>query len=138
MSPLVVDASLALSWVFADEATALTDAIGARVAAEGAAVPWLWHLEVANVLLLAERRGRLAPGQAEAKLADLAAMGIEEQAGGQATAEILALARKHSLSSYDAAYLSLALARGAELGTLDRSLAAAALAEGLAVLPGPA
>jgi predicted nucleic acid-binding protein len=135
VSPLVVDASLTLSWVFADEATESTEAIGARVVAGGAKVPAIWHLEVANALLVAERRDRIGAGQAEGKLADLVAMGIEAEEGAAVPGEILALARKHCLSSYDAAYLNLAMKLGAELGTLDHALAEAARAEGLAASP---
>jgi predicted nucleic acid-binding protein len=135
VSPLVVDASATLSWVFADEASARTDALAARVVAEGATVPWIWRLEVANVLLTAERRGRIDVGRAEAKMADLVALGIEVRDHGQTAAEIIGLARRHGLSSYDAAYLSLALAQGSELATLDQPLARAARAEGLVVSP---
>jgi predicted nucleic acid-binding protein len=135
VNPLVVDASLALSWVFADEATAETDAIGCRVAEHGAWAPALWRLEVANALLVAERRGRIGTGQAEAKLADLEAMGIATWDRPQGAPSVIALARKHSLSSYDAAYLGLALTAAADLGTLDAALARAARTEGLAALP---
>jgi predicted nucleic acid-binding protein len=134
VSLLVVDASLALSWVFDDEATERTDAIGARVVAEGATAPAVWSLEVANALLVAERRGRIGQGHAEGILADLIAMGIKTAAEAVAPAELLALARKHKLSSYDTAYLSLALKLEAEIGTLDARLAGAAKAEGLAVV----
>ena len=44
------------------------------------------------------------------------------------------LARKHRLSSYDAAYLELAMRLQLPLATLDRALAAAGRAEGLDVL----
>jgi hypothetical protein len=46
---LVVDASIALTWCFEDEVTAATEAIGAHVDADGAVVPNLWRLEVANI-----------------------------------------------------------------------------------------
>ncbi|MDR2347199.1 MAG: type II toxin-antitoxin system VapC family toxin, partial [Bifidobacteriaceae bacterium] len=95
----MIDASLALAWVFADEATPETDAVGAQVAAEGAVVPELWRLEVGNVLLVAERRGRIAQGESEAKLADLAAMGIQARHSDEGGAKVIGLARKHGLSS---------------------------------------
>jgi predicted nucleic acid-binding protein len=55
---LVLDASIALAWYFADVAThALLD----RLADEKSAAPALWRLEVANALAaMAERRGRLS------------------------------------------------------------------------------
>ncbi len=56
---LVVDASIPLTWCFEDEVTAATQVVEARVDLEGAVVPALWRLEIANALLMAERRGRL-------------------------------------------------------------------------------
>jgi len=65
---LVVDASIALTWCFEDEVTAETEAIGTRVDSEGAIVPGLWRLEVANTLLLAERCGRIDRSDVEQRL----------------------------------------------------------------------
>ena len=48
--------------------------------------------------------------------------------------EVLGLARRHALTTYDAAYLELALRLGATLATLDRKLARAADAEGVEVI----
>jgi predicted nucleic acid-binding protein len=55
----VVDSSIALTWCFEDEASPETDRLFERVRDDGAVVPGLWHLEVANVLLQAELRGRI-------------------------------------------------------------------------------
>ena len=60
MTAFVLDASIALAWCFADEATPATDALLERLADEDAAAPALWRLEVANALAMAERRGRLS------------------------------------------------------------------------------
>ena len=60
MTAFVLDASIALAWCFADEATPATDALLDRLADEEAAAPALWRLEVANALAMAERRGRLS------------------------------------------------------------------------------
>jgi len=46
----------------------------------------------------------------------------------------MALARRHRLTVYDAAYLELAQREGVPLATLDGALAAAARAEGVPVL----
>ena len=69
MSALVVDASVALAWCFEDEASPATDAVLDQVKDEGAVVPSLWHLELGNILLLAERRGRTIQGGIVARLA---------------------------------------------------------------------
>ena len=60
MTAFVLDASVALAWCFADEATPATDVLLDRLADEDAVAPALWGLEVANALTMAERRGRLS------------------------------------------------------------------------------
>ena len=61
MTDLVLDASVALTWCFKNEATAAADRVLERLAAEVASVPAIWHLEIANVLALSERRRRITP-----------------------------------------------------------------------------
>jgi predicted nucleic acid-binding protein len=134
---LVVDASIVLTWCFEDEVTADTEAIGTRVDSEGAVVPHLWRLEIANALLLAERRGRLDRAKLEQRLELLAALPISTDADTDihAWADTLLLARAQRLTLYDAAYLELAIRRNLELATLDRDLQRAARKMGVAVLP---
>src|SRR5664279_2945569 len=62
--PVVIDASVTMAWCFDDEATPLTDGVLDRLREDEAFVPSLWQLEVANVLLGAERRGRITEAQA--------------------------------------------------------------------------
>ena len=45
----------------------------------------------------------------------------------------IALARRHGLSGYDAAYLETAKRRGAKLAALDKKLAAAATEESVSI-----
>ena len=59
MGPIVVDASLTLSWCFADEATPYRRSVLTTLETTYAVVPALRPLEVANVLTLAERRQRI-------------------------------------------------------------------------------
>jgi predicted nucleic acid-binding protein len=134
---LVVDASIVLTWCFEDEVTADTEAVGTRVDSEGAVVPHLWRLEIANALLLAERRGRLGRAKLEQRLELLAALPISTDADTDihAWADTLLLARAQRLTLYDAAYLELAIRRNLELATLDRDLQRAARKMGVAVLP---
>lgn len=61
----VLDSSLAMAFVLRDEASAATDAVLDRLGQGAKAfVPALWRWEVANVLLMAERRGRIASADA--------------------------------------------------------------------------
>ena len=61
MNPFVVDASLTLSWCFADEETPYSRSVLAALESTYAVVPAIWMFEVANVLAVAERMQRLTP-----------------------------------------------------------------------------
>jgi len=128
VTALVIDSSAALSWCFEDEASPETDALFERVRDLGAVVPGLWHLEVANVLLQAEKRGRITGGDVTMRLDLIAALPIttDSETTARAWREILALARAQGLTTYDAAYLELAIRRGLPLQTKDEALIGAA------------
>lgn len=128
MSVCVLDCSVAAAWLFDDEADPETDALLERVAEEGAMVPNLWHLEVANVLRQAERWGRITAAQVNAGLEALSDLPIhtDTETAARAFHDVIALARRHDLTTYDAAYLELALRSGVPLATRDRALLAAA------------
>jgi predicted nucleic acid-binding protein len=137
MSPsFVIDASVAMAWCFPEEATEVTNELLDRMEAEAAAVPAWWFLEVANVLALAERKGRLTPAQVAAFIALIEnfEITIDDQAPGRAFAHILPLCRAHRLTSYDAAYLDVALRRQLPLASLDDELRTAAETLGVNVL----
>ncbi len=132
----VLDASVTFAWCFADQGDDQTDALLDQLAAHRARVPTLWCLEVANVLVGAERRGQLTPAASARFLALLAALPIDvdDATASRALRETLGLARAHRLSAYDAAYLELALRDGLPLATRDGQLAAVARELGVAVL----
>jgi predicted nucleic acid-binding protein len=100
-------------------------------------VPALWHLELANVLLQAERRRPLSLRDVAARLALLDALPIVTDGAfpGQTRDAVLALARAERLTAYDAAYLELALRTGADLESKDAPLAKAARRAGMTVVP---
>lgn len=120
----VLDASLTLSWCFRDEANPASLALLDRMATEVALVPALWHLEIANVLVIAQRRGRITPERVADFLRELAILEIQvdHETAGRAFAHLLPLCRDHALTSYDAAYLDLARRRRLPLATLDADL----------------
>ena len=134
---LVIDASVILGWCFKDEASPAVDRVIDRVRDEGAWVPSLWRLEVANVLLNAERRGRIVQAERARRLELLADLPIEtdDETDLRAWSDTLALAKAERLTVYDAAYLELALRRGKPLATLDRELGKAARKRGVPVAP---
>ncbi len=134
----VQDASLALAFVLNDEATPATDKVldslgqGAK-----AYVPALWWWEVANVLLLAERRNRVTSAEAHRHWVRLKALPIEVDlaASDEAWTATLSLAKKHQLTIYDAAYLEMAIRRDLPLGSLDLKLRSAAKSDQVPLLP---
>jgi predicted nucleic acid-binding protein len=133
----VVDSSIALTWCFEDEASAETDQLFERVRDDGAVVPGLWHLEVANVLLQAERRGRIGRADVARRLMLISHLPIatDQETTPRAWRETLSLARAENLTAYDAAYLELAERRGLPLMTRDNELGAAAMRLGVTVFP---
>lgn len=124
-----------MCWCFEDQASAQTDAILDRVATAGALVPPLWHLEVSNVLLGAERRGLLAEHQSQEFIDLLSALPIQTDLlmAQRALTATMALARQFTLTAYDAAYLELAHRSGLELATCDAKLETAAKRLGVPV-----
>jgi predicted nucleic acid-binding protein len=132
----VVDCSIAMAWLFHDEATPKTTALLNRLATETALVPAWWFIEIANVLAMAERKGRIIAMQSDAFIADLSKLGIERdnEAPDRAFTHLLALCRAHRLTSYDAIYLDLAIRRSLPLATLDEDLRKAAKKLGVALL----
>lgn len=134
----VLDSSLALAFVLEDEATPETDkvldSLGHGAVAD---VPALWQWEVANGLLMAKRRNRITSADVHRHLTRLRKLPIEvdAQALEEAWSSTQALAEKHKLTIYDAAYLETAIRRGVPLGSLDTGLRAAAKAEKVPVLP---
>jgi predicted nucleic acid-binding protein len=131
---LVLDCSVAVAWCFEDEASAETDAVLERVRDEGALVPALWHLELGNVLIQAERRNRLTAADTATRLQAITALSIrtDDEPPQRTLRQVLALARDEGLTAYDAAYLELALRKGLPLASKDRALVAAAARAGIA------
>lgn len=132
----VVDCSIAVAWLFHDEATPKTAVLLNRLATESALVPAWWFMEITNVLALAERKGRITPMQSDAFIADLSKLGIvrDDEAPDRAFTHILALCRTYRLTCYDAIYLDLAIRRSLPLATLDDDLRKTAKKLGIALL----
>ena len=129
----VADASIAAAWVLPDEDTALADLAFDRLGEDTAVVPNLFWHELRNVLLKAERRGRISKDHANASMARVRRLAIRCPADADDD-HVMALARGHQLTAYDASYLALAITEECLLASLDGRLNEAATAEGVAVL----
>jgi predicted nucleic acid-binding protein len=135
LTEVVVDASTALAWCFPDEASAYAD--GVLVALEGKAilVPAVWSLEVANAVLVGERKKRLRQPDIRRFTMLLGGLSLVQdiQSISEHVSNILPLAREYGLSAYDAAYLELSIRHGAALATLDSKLQRAAKQAGVKI-----
>ena len=132
----MIDASVALAWCFGDERTEATVSLLERLQTDAAAVPNLWHLEVANGLALAERRGRITPAESAELIALLETIEIvvDGETPARAFTRVLDLAREERLTAYDASYLELAMRLGLPLASKDADLCDAAERLGVSVL----
>ena len=128
---LILDSSATVAWVYMDEASKAIRQVFDLVSDQGAWVPSLWRLEVANILEMGVRRRRHDAAFRDATLADLALLpiSIDPETDRQAWTATLRLAERHRLTLYDAAYLELAQRRNLPLATLDAELRSAAGAE---------
>lgn len=137
MSRFVLDCSVTMSWCFEDEVDAYADGILERLGDDVAVVPALWALEVANALLIAERRMRISPARSARfiSLLDSLPIVLVDLTMTQVVTEVVALGRAHRLSAYDAAYLATAMGHGLPLASRDRALCSAAGACGVPLFP---
>lgn len=126
MSRFALDCSMTMAWCFEDEATPYSESVLEALADGEAIVPPIWSLEVANVLVVGERKKRLLPAQSLRFVELLQNLPITLDTEARPLGEILGLAREQGLSSYDASYLDLAVRTGLPLASLDGGLLEAA------------
>jgi predicted nucleic acid-binding protein len=127
----VVDASAIGPYLLADEEQHLLPGLAHALTEAGVIVPSHWHVEVANLLLVAARRGRLDEvGRAQAEqTVSSAIINVDLGTANAALRRSWNLAEAHNLTIYDACYLELADRAGLPLATNDRALVRAASAE---------
>jgi predicted nucleic acid-binding protein len=127
---LIADASAILSQALDDDDASYAEAVIESIAADEAFVPTLFWFEIRNALLMAERRKRITADRTAAFLADLALLPFQvDDLPREGT--VFALARRHSLTIYDAAYLELADRKKLPIATVDRALIKAAKKTGV-------
>jgi len=136
IAAFVADCSVVVASCFDDERTPAVIEVLRLAQTTTVLVPPHWPVEVANVLLVAERKGRLRPENMRDLLDAIRGWSTEIDAGchDQVFAATSRLARSHRLTAYDAAYLELALRRAMPLASLDQDLREAAKREGVSLL----
>jgi predicted nucleic acid-binding protein len=131
---IVVDCSVAISWCLHDSPDPYAERVlDALPGIETVLVPALWRLEVVNVLLSAERRGRTTRALALRFLEDLQSLPIRVESSEEASSmeALLRLAADRGLTAYDAAYLDCAARKGLAMATLDEKLRQACSTSGV-------
>jgi predicted nucleic acid-binding protein len=132
MKGIVLDASIAASWLLTDELSAAAEWVLEQMqAGVPMAVPTLWLLEITNVLFNAERRRRIDRKHRDSALEQVERLPLTIMAPpSQADLKILRqYMEKHQLTAYDAEYLRVAKELKLILATLDGNLLAAAKRE---------
>jgi predicted nucleic acid-binding protein len=132
---IVVDASVALAWCFPDEHSEYADDVLDALEGQTVVLPSVWALEVANAVLVAERRKRIGKADIVRFVALLGNLSISEMSVpvGGILETVIPLAREHGLSAYDAAYLDVAVRTGLTLATADGQLEGAARKAGVVI-----
>jgi predicted nucleic acid-binding protein len=133
MMAFVVDASVSIGWIIKNQVTDYTAAAERSLASAQVHVPALWWLEMTNILRTGCRRRTITSLEAHGFIKVLGSLPIRVEPLEGRASELLGLALRHDLSSYDAAYLDLALRLQLPLATQDAALREAALASGVGV-----
>lgn len=127
----MVDASVTAAWFLPDEGSPYTEAVLQATADSDVWVPAIWLLEMGNLLLNAQRRRRIDDAKRRELVAAAAALRLRIDRDPVPMLELDALAARHALTAYDAAYLELALRRKLPIATTDAALLKAMTAAGV-------
>ena len=132
--PFVLDNSVVCGWFIHNQATPYSEAIAVRLQEDRAVVPALWELEFSNLLRTACLRKAMTAQAAQAVVAQIVSLPMDVDCHAVPPSEMLALALRFGLTTYDAAYLELAQRLQLPIATLDAPLLEAAMASGVGVV----
>jgi predicted nucleic acid-binding protein len=135
VADFVLDNSVAMRWALPNssrpQAHQYADSVLDRlIAGASALVPALWQVEAVSVLLKMETKARVSAADTERLVVFFDTLRIQTQSQPDIPA-VIALARAHGLSGYDAVYLDLAIRCALPLATIDEDLENAAKATGV-------
>jgi len=127
LTRFILDCSISASWCLKDASNEEANSILELMRESEAHVPSIWPVEMANVLVVAERRSRISAADAARAIEILLSLPIKADKGYLENLDaIRLLAREHRLSAYDACYLELAQRTGLPIATFDHALQTAA------------
>ncbi len=118
----VLDASVAIAWVVSSQATPYTRRIRLRAKREPYHVPATFAAEVANVLVVLERRGILTEQGSEAAAEVLGRLDPVVHDPSLGISQLRVIARRFGLTAYDATYLALGIELRLPIACGDRPL----------------
>jgi predicted nucleic acid-binding protein len=130
----VVDSSVGFAWIHPNQATEATERLLDEVACGAAiVVPVLWFFEIANSLLVLQRRKKLTAAERKIGIETLSKLPltVDEESGKTAFGRVSELAEQYDLTVYDATYLELAIRRKLPLASRDDALNASAKKAGV-------
>jgi predicted nucleic acid-binding protein len=131
----VLDCSVSAAWCLQEAGSEVAEKVLVLMAEAGALVPSLWVVEMANVLVVAQRRGRIAAADAVRAEHLLRALPIQVDPVRQDhVSQLRAVAQEYGLTAYDAGYLEIAMREHLPLATLDEALRGAATKAGVELL----
>jgi len=133
----VLDASVALAAFFEDEQDDYSVDVWHSMIGAQVCVPALWHLELANILSRALRRGRISAMALDEAWGRLERVQMRVVPVAPEVSMWTRLASDWGLTSYDACYLDTALRQRLPLATKDRTLGEAARRVGVPLYLNP-
>lgn len=134
---IVLDASLVMAWLVAEQLPAADADVYETLPANLILVPSHWPLEIGNALRSRMRTGQLSFGNFRAIMdrLDLLNIQMQDPIAVDGIGPLAQFAVTHNLTTYDAAYVQLALQRAVPLATLDRAMRSAAVTLNIPLLP---
>jgi predicted nucleic acid-binding protein len=122
---------MALTWCLPNQASPMSVAVLKRIQREGAVVPAIWHIEMANILGLKVRDGFLSQRELEDALVLLQLLDIVTDEVSPRLDHLLPLMAEYRLAAYDTIYLDLAKRKNIVLATFDKEMREAARRNGI-------
>ena len=135
MNRFVLDCSVSAAWCLQEAGSETAEKILGLMSGADVLVPSLWLVEMANVLVVAQRRGRISPADAVRAENLLRVLPIRiDPVRHDDLSRLRAIAVEHGLTAYDAGYLEIAMRNRLPLATLDKGLRRAANKAGVELL----
>lgn len=131
----VLDCSVSAAWCLQEAESETAEKTLALLGRAVALVPALWLVEMTNVLVVAQRRGRITPADAVRAEELLRVLPISiDPVRQENLPRLRAVALEYGLTAYDAGYLEIAMRTRLPLATLDEGLRKAAKRAGVGLL----